>query len=181
MIWTDNSNLFQKELQPLINQYLANVEEQLLQCDQNYFLQLPKQRRQTSTTIMNLVQMIGTNNKLYDNLRSSLLKLYQRTKNVHYSSLRLLLLMAFHDADNPLSKSDPIHIFVWTLDAALKERKLDLKKQREIEQFLDAHLKDTEMINKHIPFVLTDPNVISILSRTCILLLHKQVRLVSSY
>ena len=176
LIWTDNSTLFQKELQPLIAQYLTNVDEQLLQCDQNYFLQLPKQRRQTSTTIQTLVQMIGSNMKLYDVVRTSLQKLYQRTKIVHYSSLRLLLLMAFHDADNSLSKSDSIHIFVWTLDAALKERKLDLKKQRELEQFLDVHTRDTEIINKHVPFVLTDPNVVSVLTKSCILLLHKQVK-----
>jgi len=176
LIWSDHSTLFQKELQPIIGQYLTNVDEQLLQCDQNYFLQLPKQRRQTSPTIQSLVQMIGSNMKLYDLVRTSLQKLYQRTKIVHYSSLRLLLLMAFHDMENnSLSKSDPIHIFVWTLDAALKERKLDLKKQREIEQFLDVHLRDSEIINKHIPFVLTDPNIISILTKSAILLLHKQV------
>ncbi|CAF1463555.1 unnamed protein product [Adineta ricciae] len=176
LIWTDNHALFQKELQPIISQYLLNVEEQLLQCDHNYFLQLPKQRRQTSPTIQSLVQMIGTNVKLYDIVRSSLQKLYQRTKIVHYSSLRLLLLMAFHDLENnSVSKSDSIHIFVWTLDAALKERKLDVKKQREIEQFLDAHAKDTNIINKHIPFVLADPNVVSILAKSCILSLHKQV------
>ena len=74
-------------------------------------------------------------------------------------------------------KTDSIHIFVWTLDAALKERKLDLKKQREIEQFLDAHARDAEIINKHIPFILTDPNIVSILAKSCVLLLHKQVRL----
>jgi hypothetical protein len=120
--------------------------------------------------------MIGTNIKLYDIVRTSLQKLFQRTKIVHYSSLRLLLLMAFHDLENnSVSKSDSIHIFVWTLDAALKERKLDLKKQREIEQFLDAHARDTDIINKHIPFVLTDPNIISILAKSCVLLLHKQV------
>ncbi|CAF4220258.1 unnamed protein product, partial [Rotaria sp. Silwood2] len=176
LIWTDNHTLFQKELQPIISQYLVNVEEQLLQCDHNYFLQLPKQRRQTSPTIQSLVHMIGTNIKLYDIVRTSLQKLFQRTKIVHYSSLRLLLLMAFHDLENnSVSKSDSIHIFVWTLDAALKERKLDLKKQREIEQFLDAHARDTDIINKHIPFVLTDPNIVSILAKSCILLLHKQV------
>ena len=176
LIWIDNSNLFQKELQPIIAQYLTYVDEQLLQCDHNYFLQLPKQRRQTSTTIQSLVHMIGTNVKLYEIVRTSLQKLYQRKKIVHYSSLRLLLLMAFHDLENnSVSKSDSIHIFVWTLDAALKERKLDIKKQREIEQFLDAHGRDTEIINKHIPFVLTDPYIVSILSESCVLLLHKQV------
>ncbi|UJR15045.1 hypothetical protein I4U23_002018 [Adineta vaga] len=176
LIWIDNPTLFQKELQPIISQYLANVEEQLLQCDQNYFLQLPKQRRQTSPTIQSLLQMIGTNIKLYDIVRASLQKLFQRTKIVHYSSLRLLLLMAFHDLENnSVSKSDSIHIFVWTLDAALKERKLDVKKQREIEQFLDANVRDTDIINKYIPFVLADPNVISILAKSCILSLHKQV------
>jgi negative elongation factor B len=176
LIWTDNHTLFQKELQPIISQYLINVEEQLLQCDHNYFLQLPKQRRQTSPTIQSLLHMIGTNIKLYDIVRTSLQKLFQRTKIVHYSSLRLLLLMAFHDLENnSVSKSDSIHIFVWTLDAALKERKLDVKKQREIEQFLDAHARDTDIINKHIPFVLTDPNIVSILAKSCVLLLHKQV------
>jgi negative elongation factor B len=122
--------------------------------------------------------MIGTNIKLYDIVRTSLQKLFLRTKIVHYSSLRLLLLMAFHDLENnSVSKSDSIHIFVWTLDAASKERKLDVKKQREIEQFLDAHARDTDIINKHIPFVLADPNIVSILAKSCVLSLHKQVRL----
>ena len=29
-IWTDNHTLFQKELQPIISQYLVDVDEQLL-------------------------------------------------------------------------------------------------------------------------------------------------------
>ncbi|CAF0881336.1 unnamed protein product, partial [Didymodactylos carnosus] len=42
-------------------------------------------------------------------------------------------------------------------------------------QFIDANSKDMDMLNKHIPFVLADPNIINILTKTAILLIYKQL------
>lgn len=61
-----------------------------------FFTLKPRQRRQNEI-IQKLVQMVGKNVLLYDTILQFLRTLFLRTKNVHYCTLRVELLMALHD------------------------------------------------------------------------------------
>jgi negative elongation factor B len=80
--------------------------------------------------------MVGTSNKLYSNTVTSLLDNYLSSKNCFYASIRSLLLMKLHDVDASLSEN--LYKFTWTLNACIKERKIDAKRIKEFELIMDS-------------------------------------------
>ncbi len=93
--------------------------------------------------------MIGSNVKLYDMTLQFLRTLFLRTRNVHYCTLRAELLMALHDLEvQDIISVDPCHKFTWCLDACIREEKVDVKRSRELQGFLDAIRRGQEQVTK---------------------------------
>lgn len=166
-IWQQHQGLFGDEVSPLLSQYIKFKESLLLKHDDvtpAFFHLTPRQRRQNET-IQQLVQMVGKNVLLYDTVLQFLRTLFLRTKNVHYCTLRVELLMALHDAEvQDITAMDPCHKFTWCLDACIREQNIDPKRCRELQGFLDSVRKGQEQVLGDLSMTLCDHYAVNFLS-----------------
>ena len=166
-IWQDNQALFGDEVSPLFGKYIEDREELLFNHengDQVFFSVLPKTRRQDEV-VQRLAKMIGNNIKLYDMVLQFLRTLYLRTRNIHYCTLRVELLMVLHDNDvNDIVAVDPCHKFTWCLDACIRERFVDVKRARELQVFLDGLHRSHDQVLGDLSMILCDPHAINTLA-----------------
>lgn len=111
-IWQEHQSLFGDEVLPLLAQYIREKEESLWslappaaaaggpagEASSSFFGPSPKQRRQ-GAVLQRLLVMVGRNVVLYDMVLQFVRTLFLRTRNVHYCTLRVELLMALHDLE----------------------------------------------------------------------------------
>ncbi|KAI1295477.1 Negative elongation factor B [Halotydeus destructor] len=169
-IWQEHQGLFGDEVTPLLNQYVQEKESMLLnhvEVTATFFSLSPRQRRQNEI-IQKLVQMVGKNVLLYDTVVQFLRTHYLRTRNVHYCTLRVELLMALHDAEvQEITTMDPCHKFAWCLDACIREQNVDPKRSRELQAALEGIKKGKDQVLGDLSMVLSDPYAINFLAVTC--------------
>jgi len=174
-IWKDSQALFGDEVSPLLTGYITSKEDTLFGVEnlQNLFFNpSPKARRQ-GEMVQRLVHMIGRNVKLYDLVLQFLRTLFLRTRFVHYCSLRAELLMALHDKEvHDITAVDPCHKFTWCLDACIREGRVDSKRSRELQVFLDSIRRGQEQVLGDLSMILCDPYAINFLALTVIRLLN---------
>ncbi|KAH9487625.1 hypothetical protein Btru_070278 [Bulinus truncatus] len=177
-IWENNQSLFGDEVQPLLAQYLKEKEWSLYRHDNpglTFFSSNPKQRRQKET-LMQLLEMIGSNVKLYDMVLQFLRTLFLRTRNTHYCTLRVELLMAIHDLElNPICSKDPCHKFTWCVDACIREKTVNVMRSRELQGFLDSVKKGQEFVLGDLSMVLSDPYALNIILQSLMKMLQNCV------
>ncbi|XP_006163369.2 LOW QUALITY PROTEIN: negative elongation factor B [Tupaia chinensis] len=190
-IWQDNQALFGDEVSPLLKQYILEKESALFSTElsvlHNFFSPSPKTRRQ-GEVVQRLTQMVGRSVKLYDMvlqfLRTLLLRtrLFLRTRNVHYCTLRAELLMSLHDLDvGDICSVDPCHkgVGTWGPSAltralaavhlvCIRELFVDSKRARELQGFLDGVKKGQEQVLGDLSMILCDPFAINTLSLSTI-------------
>ena len=174
-IWQEHQGLFGDEVSPLLSQYIKEKEKILLNHEElaaTFFSLTPRQRRQNET-VQKLVQMVGKNVLLYDTILQFLRTLFLRTKNVHYCTLRVELLMALHDAEvQDITTMDPCHKFAWCLDACIREQNIDTKRFRELQEFLDTTQKTQKNVLSDLSMTLCDHYAINFLANFCIRILR---------
>ncbi|RWS31152.1 negative elongation factor B-like protein [Leptotrombidium deliense] len=173
-IWQEHQGLFGDEVSPLFSQYIKEKEQSLNQMDisSNFFMLSPRQRRQ-NPVISELVKMIGKNLLLYDTTLQFLRTLFLRTKNVHYCTLRVELLMALHDIDvQDITQMDPCHKFAWCLDACIREQNIDAKRSRELQGFLEGVRKGQEQVLGDLSVTLCDPYSINFLAMSAMKIMN---------
>lgn len=176
-IWQQHQGLFGDEVSPLFSQYIKDKEKILHSFEQmtNFFTISPRQRRQNEV-IQNLVKMIGKNVILYDTCLQFLRTLYLRTRNSHYCTLRVELLMALHDSEvQEITAMDPCHKFAWCLDACIRESNIDLKRSRELQAFLESIRKDHENVISDLSMTLSDPYAINFLSTSALKIVNQLI------
>ncbi len=176
-LWRDNQSLFGDEVSPHFSQYIKEKESVLYAHEDNpgFFGASPKGRRQAQV-IQKLADMIGSNVKLYDMTLQFLRTLFLRTRNVHYCTLRAELLMALHDLEvQDIISVDPCHKFTWCLDACIREEKVDFKRSRELQGFLDAIRRGQEQVLGDLSMTLCDPFAINFLATSALKLMNHQV------
>ncbi|CAG5119641.1 unnamed protein product, partial [Candidula unifasciata] len=177
-IWENNQALFGDEVQPLLAQYLKEKEWSLYRHDSpglTYFSPTPKQRRQKET-LTQLLEMIGSNVKLYDMVLQFLRTLFLRTRNPHYCTLRVELLMAIHDLElNSICSKDPCHKFTWCVDACIREKAVNTWRSRELHGFLDSVNKGQEFVLGDLSMVLADPYAMNIILQSLMKMLQNCV------
>ena len=196
-IWQENQGMFGDEVSPLFSKYIKEKESLLLNhldvsttaaastasCvklsavqTSSFFSLTPKQRRQNDT-IQQLVKMVGKNVLLYDTILQFLRTLFLRTKNVHYCTLRVELLMALHEAEvKEITSMDSCHKFTWCLDACIRENNIDVKRYRELQSHLDSVKKDS---NKSVlgdySMTLCDHYAVNFLATFALKLINTQI------
>uniref|UniRef100_A0A2P2I3Z6 Negative elongation factor B-like n=1 Tax=Hirondellea gigas TaxID=1518452 RepID=A0A2P2I3Z6_9CRUS len=174
-IWKDSQALFGDEVSPLLTGYITSKEDTLFSVENLhnlFFSPSPKARRQ-GEMVQKLVHMIGRNVKLYDLVLQFLRTLFLRTRFVHYCSLRAELLMALHDKEvHDITAVDPCHKFTWCLDACIREGRVDAKRSRELQVFLDSIRRGQEQVLGDLSMILCDPYAINFLANSVIRLLH---------
>ncbi|XP_022672438.1 negative elongation factor B-like isoform X3 [Varroa jacobsoni] len=158
-IWLSHQSLFGDEVLPLFQRYMKEREAALWEMGEagaSFYAPTPRQRRQ-HPIVQQLVTMVGRNVVLYDMVLQSLRTLFVRTKNVHYCTLRVELLMALHDADvQDITQIDSCHKFAWCLDACVRERNIDAKRSRELQGFLDGVKPGSEqVVTKFLPSMMS--------------------------
>ena len=177
-IWQEHQGMFGDEVTPLLAKYIQEKESILLKhtdIKATFFIQTPRQRRQNET-IQTLVKMIGKNVLLYDTILSFLRTLFLRTKNVHYCTLRVELLMALHEAEvSDITQMDPCHKFAWCLDACIREQTIDPKRGRELQSFLDGIRKGQEQIIGDLSMTLADHFAVNFLATSAMKILNSLV------
>lgn len=169
-IWQQHQGLFGDEVSPLFSQYIKDKEKILHSYESmaSFFALTPRQRRQNEV-IQRLAKMIGKNVLLYETCLQFLRTLYLRTKNSHYCTLRVELLMALHDAEvQEITAMDPCHKFAWCLDACIREQNIDLKRSRELQGFLESVRKDQEQVIGDLSMSLSDPYAINFLTTSAL-------------
>ncbi|KAL7640276.1 UNVERIFIED_CONTAM: hypothetical protein RMT77_009690 [Armadillidium vulgare] len=174
-IWKDSQALFGDEVSPLLTGYIKSKDDTLFNVDNLnslFFSPSPKARRQ-GEFVQKLVHMIGKNVKLYDLVLQFLRTLFLRTRFVHYCSLRAELLMALHDKEvHDITAVDPCHKFTWCLDACIREGRVDAKRSRELQIFLDGIRRGQEQVLGDLSMILCDPYAINFLANSVIRLLQ---------
>ncbi|XP_059149103.1 negative elongation factor B-like [Physella acuta] len=174
-IWENNQALFGDEVQPLLAKYLKEKEWSLYRHDSpglTFFSSNPKQRRQKET-LTQLLEMIGSNVKLYDMVLQFLRTLFLRTRNTHYCTLRVELLMAIHDLElNAICSKDPCHKFTWCVDACIREKAVNTMRARELQGFLDSVKKGQEFVLGDLSMVLSDPYALNIILQSLMKMLQ---------
>ncbi|XP_035829574.1 negative elongation factor B [Aplysia californica] len=177
-IWEHNQALFGDEVQPLLAQYLKEKEWSLYNHDSpklSFFSPSPKQRRQKET-LSQLIEMIGSNVKLYDMVLQFLRTLFLRTRNTHYCTLRVELLMAIHDLElNSICSKDPCHKFTWCVDACIREKAVNTWRSRELQGFLDSVKKGQEFVLGDLSMVLSDPYALNTILQSLMKILQNCV------
>jgi negative elongation factor B len=166
-IWIDFQSVFGDECSPLFQQYIQEKDRLLtdaLDVDLPFYAITPKQRRQNEI-IQKFADMVGDNRALYDIMLQFLRTLFVKTKNIHYCSLRVEFLMALHDKDvHEVTTLDPVHKFIWCLDACIREQAIDPKRSRELQAFLESIKPGQEHVLADISMVLCDPYAIHFLA-----------------
>lgn len=176
-IWQQHQGLFGDEVSPIFSQYIKDKEKILHSFDNmtNFFIISPRQRRQNEV-IQNLVKMIGKNVILYDTCLQFLRTLYLRTKNSHYCTLRVELLMALHDSEiQEITAMDLCHKFAWCLDACIRENNIDIKRSRELKAFLESIRKDHEQVIGDLSMTLSDPYAINFLTTSAMKIINQLI------
>ena len=176
-IWQQHQGLFGDEVSPLFSQYIKDKEKILHSFEgmTNFFTISPRQRRQNEV-IQNLVKMIGKNVILYDTCLQFLRTLYLRTKNSHYCTLRVELLMALHDSEiQEITAMDQCHKFAWCLDACIRENNIDLKRSRELQAFLESIRKEHETVIGDLSMTLSDPYAINFLTISALKIINQLI------
>ena len=148
-IWERNPPLFAKEVSALLDEYVAGKETSLL-CSKlegaaGFFDVAPRTRRQNSV-VRQLMSMVKTSLRLYEQLVEFLRELFVKSRTEHYCTLRSEVLMALHDGEvSAICMHEPCHKFVWCLDACIRERCVDDKRAKELASFLDLRPHQEEM------------------------------------
>lgn len=175
-IWQEHQSLFGDEVLPLLAQYVREKEESLWDTragtEASFFGTSPKQRRQ-GHVLQQLLLMVGRNVVLYDMVLQFLRTLFLRTRNVHYCTLRVELLMALHDLEvQDITAVDPCHKFTWCLDACIREKNVDTKRSRELQGFLDSIKRGQEQVLGDLSMTLCDPYAINFLAQSAMRIIN---------
>ncbi|XP_050047588.1 negative elongation factor B [Dermacentor andersoni] len=183
-IWQEHQSLFGDEVLPLLSQYIREKEEALWSLSppptaggasaeaSSFFGPSPKQRRQ-GAVLQRLLVMVGRNVVLYDMVLQFVRTLFLRTRNVHYCTLRVELLMALHDLEiQDITAVDPCHKFSWCLDACIREKNVDTKRSRELQGFLDSIKRGQEQVLGDLSMTLCDPYAINFLAQSALKIIN---------
>lgn len=164
-IWENNQVLFGEEVQPLLAQYMQEKERSLWRHDNpglTFFSLSPRQRRQRPL-LLRLLEMVGTSVTLYDMVLQFLRTLFLRSRDTHYCTLRVELLMALHDLEyNAICSSDACHKFTWCVDACVREKTVNAKQARELKGFLDLLKRSHVSVLGDLSMVLCEPYAMNI-------------------
>ncbi|CAG2109526.1 unnamed protein product [Medioppia subpectinata] len=178
-IWQQHPTLFGDEVSPILSQYIKEKESLFFNfkdTNKTFYVLTPKVRRQ-NPIIQTLVKMVGKNVLLYDTILQFLRTLFLRTKNVHYCTLRVALLMALHDCEvQDITGMDPCHKFGWCLDACIREQNVDPKRSRELQGFLEGVRRGQEHVLGDISMTLCDPYAINFLALSCTKIINHHIQ-----
>lgn len=191
-IWQEHQSLFGDEVLPLLAQYIREKEESLWSLapvaaagggppggEASFFGPSPKQRRQ-GAVLQRLLVMVGRNVVLYDMVLQFVRTLFLRTRNVHYCTLRVELLMALHDLEiQDITAVDPCHKFTWCLDACIREKNVDTKRSRELQGFLDSIKRGQEQVLGDLSMTLSDPYAINFLAQSSLKIINHLINVES--
>uniref|UniRef100_A0A023FVC8 Putative negative elongation factor b negative elongation factor b n=1 Tax=Amblyomma parvum TaxID=251391 RepID=A0A023FVC8_AMBPA len=196
-IWQEHQSLFGDEVLPLLSQYIREKEEALWSPlasssssssssaggggggaeASTFFGSSPKQRRQ-GAVLQQLLVMVGRNVVLYDMVLQFVRTLFLRTRNVHYCTLRVELLMALHDLEiQDITAVDPCHKFTWCLDACIREKNVDTKRSRELQGFLDSIKRGQEQVLGDLSMTLCDPYAINFLAQSAMKIINHLINI----
>ncbi len=167
-IWSLNSDVFTKELQPIFEKITLHLDELLTTYELNIsnsishtnldatiirdnlllsttaYTILLKGNKKLSGLVNEIIKLIGSSQKLYSQCLSALSKIYLKTHNWFYSTMRSQLLIKLyevhnHELINSVDKqNDVIFKFSSIINSCIKEKKIDTKRAKELEIIMES-------------------------------------------
>ncbi|PSC68506.1 Negative elongation factor B [Micractinium conductrix] len=106
-----------------------------------------KMLRSGSSALQRLTRMVGRSRQIYKGIVELCMLRYRDSESLYVGmpeaalcALRSQLLMALHDlGETELCTKESCHKLAWTLDACLKDRKLDARRLRELANFFQPY------------------------------------------
>jgi hypothetical protein len=167
-IWSLNADVFVKELQPIFEKITLYLDELLTTFELNIFSSAPhanidaaiirdnllltntaytamlKGNKKLAGLINDVIKLIGSSHKLYSQCLSALSKIYLKTHNWFYSTMRSQLLIKLHEVHNHElinsidKQNDTIFKFSSIINLCLKEKRIDTKRAKELETIMES-------------------------------------------
>ncbi|PRW60598.1 Negative elongation factor B [Chlorella sorokiniana] len=164
-VWELDKKLLQAHALPLVARYTYEVATAMRALDMDESLPpdlqpapagrpLPKVQtpgrkmlRSGSAALQRLTQMVGRSRQIYKGVVELIVTRYRDSDSLYVGmqeaalcALRSQLLMALHDlGETELCTKEACHKLAWTLDACLKDRKLDQRRLRELANFFQPY------------------------------------------
>ncbi|GAU97895.1 hypothetical protein RvY_09118 [Ramazzottius varieornatus] len=161
-IWLDRKDIFEAETLLLIDEYIANRVRSMYDVEPSKGLYtVPGNVRRQDPAALKIVENVGDTVPLYIVVNKLLHERYQSTGIPHYGTLRLDLLILFHERQPQLiDKQDGVlYKFAYCIDACVRARHVDPKRRTEITEVLDSIKKKHIDIFREIALLLADPQV----------------------
>jgi len=119
-VWEHNSALFQRQLVPLLDNYIRLARD-FWATDSGAGIKLiDAAARRTHSSVTSLVELIGSSVKLYNRVLHAVRSRFLASGNPSYGTLRGDIIMALHDSGvEAVYNKDPVHVFAWGLTACL--------------------------------------------------------------
>ncbi|KAG0288577.1 hypothetical protein BGZ96_007695 [Linnemannia gamsii] len=157
-VWLSNPNKFQNDIIPIVKAYMNDPE--IIRMSMEMSADQPTQvinQRRSHASIKKLLDFIGGDMQLYNNVMNSLRSLFVLTNDAIYCTLRYDVLMACHEANiRAITATDPSHELVWNLDACNRTLSMDERRVENIRKFFDKVARD-DPVHGDIAMILNDP------------------------
>ncbi|KAF9099042.1 Cofactor of BRCA1 [Mortierella sp. AD031] len=157
-VWLSNPDKFRNDIIPVVNAYRTDPE--IIRMSMDMSVEHPTQvitQRRSHPSIKQLLDFIGGDMQLYNNVMNSLRSLFIQTNDAIYCTLRYDILMACHEANvRSITKMDPSHELVWNLDACNRTLSMDERRVENIRKFFDKVARD-DPVHGDIAMILNDP------------------------
>ncbi|KAK5823204.1 cofactor of BRCA1-domain-containing protein [Linnemannia elongata] len=157
-VWLSNPNKFQNDIIPIVKAYMNDPE--IIRMSMEMSAEQPTvviNQRRSHASIKKLLDFIGGDMQLYNNVMNSLRSLFVLTNDAIYCTLRYDVLMACHEANiRAITTNDPSHELVWNLDACNRTLSMDERRVENIRKFFDKVARD-DPVHGDIAMILNDP------------------------
>lgn len=187
-IWRTREELFREAVFPLMSQFIADARNV---AGANDVLQLtpagrlpPRRRRDGDASVREMVRLMGEHRGLYLMLCGFMRTLFVNTGVGLFCTLRVAVLMSAHDREpsagaSHVSQWDRTHRFCWTMDAAIRDRKVSTRAAREMASFIPPHGASAPRTAEELgdlAMVARDPHALHTLCSTLLSRLQSLVR-----
>eukprot|EP00033_Pygsuia_biforma_P003222 GCRY01003534.1.p1 GENE.GCRY01003534.1~~GCRY01003534.1.p1 ORF type:complete len:593 (+),score=177.56 GCRY01003534.1:238-2016(+) len=151
-VWLRHENLFQEYLFPIIHLYISEsmVEDsgcELLRKESRGIP--PVKRRKQNTALRQIMDAVGAQVDLYENVAQLLCRMYGNTGRLEFCQLRVDIVMCAHDCQNDaIFSQDRIHKLCWCLDACGRDDVIEERRIHELQQVFDGMGEEDAVIGE---------------------------------
>ncbi|OQV12215.1 Negative elongation factor B [Hypsibius exemplaris] len=161
-IWLDRKDLFEAEMFPLFDEWIAGRRKSMFELNTTSSLySIPGNIRRQDPSLVKMVANIGDSVPLYGFVVDLIKSRYLSSGSPHYGTLRLDLLILLHESQPQIvNKADGfLYKFSYCMDACVRARHVDAKRCKEITDVLDILKRKDFSVFRDIAMILGEPQI----------------------